>query len=91
MSITKVRLRPKVEKGLESLARKLNRSKEGLINEVLTEYLERKELEETRWQETIAAMESVTNGTVVPADGVHEWLRSRTQRDGSSVLPLLSQ
>lgn len=76
MSVTTVRLRPDVEKGLESLANKLNRSKGWLINEAIAEYLAHKELEEARWQETLAAMESVTQGKVVSADEVHEWLRS---------------
>ena len=32
--------------------------------------------EETRWQETLQALESVHQGKVVDGDTVHEWLKS---------------
>ncbi len=76
MSVTTVRLKPEVEEGLDSMARKLHRSKGWLINEALAEYLERQECEQSRWQETLAAMESVAQGRVASADDVHAWLRS---------------
>ena len=34
------------------------------------------DLEQTRWQETLAAIESVAQGRVVPGDAVHAWLAS---------------
>ena len=76
MSVTTVRLQPEIEKNLESMASKLHRSKGWLINQALTEYLQRHELEQTRWQETLEAMESVAQGKVASADEVHAWLRS---------------
>lgn len=76
MSVTTVRLPPEVEKSLENMARKLDRSKSWLINQALAEYLVRQEREQERWQETLAAMESVAQGNVVSADEVHDWLRS---------------
>jgi predicted transcriptional regulator len=76
MSVTTVRLQPEVEKNLETMADKLQRSKGWLINQALAEYLERQELERSRWQETLAAMESATQGKVASADEVHAWLRS---------------
>ncbi len=76
MGVTTVRLPPEVEKTLEAMANRLHRSKGWLINQALAEYLERQELEQDRWHETLAAMESVTQGKVAPADEVHAWLRS---------------
>lgn len=76
MSVTTVRLQPEVESGLEVMAGKLHRSKSWLINQALREYLERQELEQTRWQETLKAMESVAQGRVVSGEAVHAWLRS---------------
>lgn len=76
MSVTTVRLQPEIEKNLENMASKLHRSKGWLINQALTEYLQRQELEQTRWQETLDAMESVAQGKVASADEVHAWLRS---------------
>lgn len=76
MGVTTVRLQPEVEEGLEAMARKLRRSKGWLINQAVAEYLQRQELEQRRWQETLAAMESVAQGKVVSADEVHDWLRS---------------
>lgn len=32
--------------------------------------------EQTRWQETLKAMESVAQGRVVSGEAVHDWLRS---------------
>jgi predicted transcriptional regulator len=81
MSITTVRLLPETEKDLEALAGKLDRSKGWLINQALTEYLAKHRLEQERWQETLAAMESVAQGKVVAADKVHQWLRSWGNKD----------
>lgn len=76
MSVTTVRLQAEVESGLEAIADKLSRSKSWVINQALREYLERQEQEQTRWQETLKAMESVAQGRVVSGEAVHTWLRS---------------
>jgi predicted transcriptional regulator len=76
MSVTTVRLQPEVESGLEAMADKLSRSKSWLINQALREYLERQEQAQSRWLETLRAMESVAPGRVVSGESVHEWLRS---------------
>ena len=76
MSVTTVRLQAEVERGLEAIADKLSRSKSWVINQALREYLERQEQEQTRWQETLKAMESVAQGRVVSGEAVHTWLRS---------------
>jgi predicted transcriptional regulator len=76
MSVTTVRLQAEVESGLEAIAGKLSRSKSWVINQALREYLERQEQEQTRWQETLKAMESVAQGRVVSGEAVHAWLHS---------------
>ena len=76
MSVTSIRLQPEVESGLEAMSGKLHRSKNWLINQAIREFVARQELEQTRWTETLAAMESVANGNVVSGQAVHAWLES---------------
>lgn len=76
MSVTTVRLQPDVESGLEAVAGKLHRSKNWLINQAIREFVARQELEQSRWAETLSAMESATQGKVMPAQAVHAWLAS---------------
>ena len=76
MSVTTVRLQPDVETGLDAMAEKLHRSKSWLINQALKEFIDRQELDQIRWKETLHAMESVTQGKVVAGNEVHDWLRS---------------
>jgi len=81
MSVTTVRLSQGVEETLDALAGKLQRSKSWLINQALREYIERQQLEQVRWQETLVAVESVAKGEVVSGDAVHAWLRSWGTQD----------
>jgi len=76
MGVTSVRLQPDVESDLEAMAGKLHRSKNWLINQAIREFVEREQREQVRWQETLAAMESVAQGKVVEADAVNAWLDS---------------
>jgi len=76
MSVTTVRLQPEIEDNLNVMVSKLQRSKSWLINQALREYMERQELEQQRWQETLDAMESVAQGNVVSGEAVHAWLKS---------------
>ena len=76
MSVTTVRLQPEVETGLDAMADKLHRSKSWVINQALKEYIDRQELEQARWKETLQAMESVAQGKVATGSDVHDWLRS---------------
>jgi len=76
MSVTTVRLQPEVEEGLEAMAGKLRRTKSWLINQALREYLQRQKQDESRWEETLKAMESVAQGKVVSGEAVHAWLQS---------------
>lgn len=76
MSVTTVRLQPDVESGLEAMADKLHRSKNWLVNQAIREFVARQEEEQSRWSETLAAMESVALGQVVSGQAVHAWLES---------------
>mgnify|MGYP005817008917 CR=1 FL=1 len=76
MSITTVRLRPEVEASLAEMAGKLRRTKSWLINEAIVQFIHSQEQAQTRWQETLQAMESVARGEVVSGEAVHAWLRS---------------
>ena len=76
MSVTTVRLQAEVEQHLEAIATRLNRSKGWVINQALSEYIDKQELELERWKQTLAAMESAVQGKVVDADEVHDWLNS---------------
>jgi len=76
VSTTTIRLRPDVEKDLEDMATASRRSKSWLINEALHDYIQHKQAEQVRWEETLAAMASVARGDVVSGDAVHAWLES---------------
>ena len=76
MSVTTVRLQAEVEQRLDSIASRLNRSKGWVINRALSEYIEKQQLEQERWQQTLDAMESAAQGKVVDATEVHGWLNS---------------
>ncbi len=76
MSVTTVRLQAEIEQSLEAIASRLDRSKGWVINQALSEYIERQQLEQERWNQTLKAMESATQGKVVDASEVHSWLNS---------------
>ena len=76
MGVTSIRLRPDVEKPLEILSKKLDRSKNYLINQAIKEFLDRRAIEEERWTETLVALDSVKTGVVVEEAEVVDWLKS---------------
>jgi len=76
MSITSVRIPDDMEKPLESLSKKLDRSKNYLINQAIKEFLARKILDEKKWSETLEALESVNSNSVIEEQEVNEWLES---------------
>lgn len=81
MSVTTVRLRPEVEKDLETMADESRRSKSWLINEAVSHYITEHKLQQDRWQQTLQAMESVAQGKVLSGDKVHAWLQSWGTKD----------
>ena len=76
MSVTSIRLQPDVENGLEAMSDKLHRSKNWLINQAIREFVARQELEQSRWKETLTAMESVAHGKSISGQAVQSWLES---------------
>ena len=76
MGVTSVRLQPEIENPLENLSKKLDRSKNYLINQAIKEFLERRAIDEQRWVETIEAIGSVKSGKSVDEKAVNDWLDS---------------
>lgn len=76
MSVTTVRLQTEIEQQLEAIASSLHRSKSWVINQALSEYIDKQKLEQERWNQTLEAMESAAQGKVVDAREVHSWLDS---------------
>jgi predicted transcriptional regulator len=76
MGITSVRLKPEIETPLADLSKELDRSKSYLINKAIEEFLDRKAVEESRWKETLEAIDSVKSGRVVDESEVNNWLKS---------------
>jgi predicted transcriptional regulator len=76
MTITRIRLQKDLEESLEEAVKRLQRSKNWQINQALREYLERDEMARQRWNETVEALKSVSEGETIPADKVHAWLES---------------
>jgi len=76
MSVTSVRLQPEIENPLEKLAIKLDRSKNYLINQAIKEFLARKSLDESRWKDTLDALDSVKSNNIVKEKNVSKWLDS---------------
>ncbi|HEB63121.1 MAG TPA: ribbon-helix-helix protein, CopG family [Gammaproteobacteria bacterium] len=76
MGVTSIRLQAEIENPLEKLAKKLDRSKNYLINQAIKEFLVRKSLEEKKWNETLDALDSVKSNRVVTEQDVNAWLDS---------------
>jgi len=81
MAVTSIRLQEDIEKLLEKAASRLHRSKNWLINQAIREYLARDVNEQQRWQETVVALKSASDGKLVGADKVHAWLESWGKED----------
>ncbi len=76
MSVTSIRLRPEMESPLAQLAKKLDRSKNYLINQAIKEFLEHQGVDEKRWLETLDAIDSVKKGKTIDEQDVNNWLDS---------------
>ena len=84
MSITSIRIADEVEKPLEVLSKKLDRSKNYLINQAIKEFLVRQSLEDTRWKDTLIALESIKAGKSIDEADVNAWLNSWGTKDRKS-------
>lgn len=76
MSVTSVRLNPEVEQPLEILSKKLDRSKSYLINQAVREFIARQSVEDSRWEQTLEAIESISKGESIDETDVNAWLNS---------------
>ncbi|MCG5516920.1 MAG: CopG family ribbon-helix-helix protein [Pseudomonadota bacterium] len=76
MGVTSIRIADDVEKPLEVLSKKLDRSKNYLINQAIKEFLARQSLEDSRWQDTLEALESIKAGKSIDEEEVNAWLNS---------------
>ena len=76
MGVTSIRLSKDVEIPLEQLAKKLDRSKNYLVNQAIKEFVLRQSMEEVRWSDTVEALESVKAGRLVESREVSKWLKS---------------
>lgn len=76
MGVTSIRLSAEMEAPLEQLSKKLDRSKNCIINQVIKEFVARQSMEDARWTETLEALESVKSGKTLNENNVTEWLES---------------
>ncbi|MGY8815023.1 MAG: ribbon-helix-helix protein, CopG family [Gammaproteobacteria bacterium] len=76
MGVTSIRLNTEIEAHLEELARKLDRSKNYVINQAIKELLVRQSMEDARWSDTLNALESVKSRKTVDESEVTTWLES---------------
>jgi predicted transcriptional regulator len=76
MRVTSIRLNEELDKPLEILAKKLDRSKNYIINQAIIEFLAKQSLEDSRWQDTLEALESVRQGRTLSETDVNVWLNS---------------
>lgn len=76
MGITSVCLNDELEKPLEVLSVKLNRTKSDLINQAISEFIARQSLDDMRWEETLLAIQSSSKGELIDETEVNAWLNS---------------
>lgn len=76
MGVTSIRLSAEVEIPLEHLAHKLDRSKNYIINQAIKEFVQRQSMEDSRWEDTLLALNSIKNGKTIDGDKVASWLES---------------
>ncbi len=74
MSVTTIRLTEGLTQELDQLAAESQLSRSWLINQAVKEYVVRAHTDAERWQETLAALESVKAGRVVEGEEVDAWL-----------------
>ena len=76
MGVTSVRLNSDIEAPLENLARRLDRSKNFLINQAIKEFVTRQAMEDSRWEDTLKALDSVKEGKLIDESEVISWLKT---------------
>ena len=76
MAVTSVRLNADVIAPLEKLSQRLDRSRNYIINQAIREFVARQSMEDSLWNDTLEALESVKSGQSIPEDEVKDWLES---------------
>lgn len=76
MSVTSIRIEQDLERPLKTAATRMQRTQSWIINTALREFLENRNLEEVRWQDTLEALEDIRMNRIVDGDKVHAWLDS---------------
>ena len=76
MGVTSVRLNSDIETPLENLAKRLDRSKNYLINQAIKEFVARQAMEDSRWEDTLKALDSIKEGKVIDESEVISWLKT---------------
>ncbi len=66
---------------LENLSVKLDRSKNYLINQAVREFIARQAMADTRWDDTLQALNSVKSGKSIEGSEVESWLQSWGSND----------
>lgn len=76
MGVTSIRLNSEVEVPLENLARKLDRSKNYIINQAIKEFVQRQSMDDSHWEDTLVALNSIKAGKTIDGNEVTSWLES---------------
>jgi len=76
MGVTSIRLNSDIEAPLENLAQRLDRSKNYLINQAIKEFVARQAMEDSRWEDTLKALESMKEGKLIEGSEVISWLKT---------------
>jgi len=76
MNISRIRITDDIDNPLEALSKKLDRSKNYLIKQAIKEFTARQSLEESRWQDTLDALESIKQDNSISEEDVNAWLNT---------------
>lgn len=76
MGVTSIRLSAEVEAPLANLSKRLDRSKNYLINQAIKEFVARQAMEDSRWEDTLKALDSIKAGEVFDESEVVSWIKS---------------
>lgn len=74
MSVTTIRLPEALSEEIDRLATETQSSRSHLINQAVKEYIVRAQTDAERWQDTLAALESVKAGRFADGEEVDAWL-----------------
>jgi len=74
MSVTTIRLPEALSEEIDRLATETQSSRSHLINQAVKEYIVRAQTDAERWQDTLAALESVKAGRLADGEEVDAWL-----------------